>query len=701
MEEQLILVKTLGELEALKDYLKDKDYVALDTETTGLDKEAQVIGFSVCAELNKAYYVILAYWDVTLQQLKSTELQGYTKDILNILKNQNIIMHNAVFDCWMIKNNFGIDLMDSVHTDTMILGHVLNENRSNALKERGVELYGEDTRTEQRLMKESVTKNGGLLTKTCFELYKADAELIGYYGAKDALLTLKLFYNDVPLLFAEELDKFFYYEESMPLLRGPTYDLNTIGLRVDPEGLQSLKATLEADCIETKAYILKEIDPYVKEIYPGTKKTNHFNISSNNHLAWLLFIKLDNEFTTLTEAGKELCTALELKIPYSNKAKRDFISLLREQKEQIWKPEYVNKKTGKKVRAKKIQDPWKYLTCGVESLTRLSKKYKWVAKLLEYKKNMKLLNTYVEGIQTRMKYNVIRPSFMQNGTTSGRYSSKNPNFQNLPREDKRVKSCIVARANKVFIGADYSQLEPRVFASFSGDKRLQACFEKGEDFYSVIGTEVFDKHGFSLIKNEPNSFAKVFPEERQLSKTFALAATYGANAFRLAKVTGKNTEEMEEILEKYFTNFPGVRELMLKSYKEVKKEGRVTNLFGRPRRLPEALKFETLYGDCEHHRLPYAVRSKLNLSVNHRIQSTAASIVNRASIAFHEQIKENNIEQCHIVMQIHDEVVVECLKVDSEKVTLILKNAMENTTHLPGVSLVAEPKVAFNLAELK
>lgn len=699
--EKLIVVKTKEDLRELIEYLRDQDYIAYDTETNGLDKESKIIGFSVCSNINISYYVVISYWDTNERKLVDLFTAAEVYPVIEILSKKNLIMHNAVFDCWMTKNNFGVDLMSTVHTDTMILGHVLNENRSNGLKERGVELYGEDARDEQKAMKESVTKNGGQLTKKIYELYKADADLLAYYGAKDAQLTLKLFYHDVPLLFEAALDTFFYEEESMPLLRRTTYDLNTVGLRVDPEKLQNLKATLEAECIEAKAYILKETAPYTDEKYPGTKKTNHFNIGSTSQLAWLLFIKLENEFNILTDAGKEVCKALEMPIPYSRNAKECFIQACIDQKGFVYKEGYFNKKTKKNVRPKKIGDPWSYLTCGKDSLNMLSKKYKWVARLLEYKKNLKLLNTYVEGIESRMVYNVIRPSFLQHGTTSGRYSSKNPNFQNLPREDKRIKSCIVSRPGKVFVGADYSQLEPRVFASFSGDTRLQGCFSRSEDFYSVIGVEVFNKNDCTVSKNGKKSFANLYPEERQLSKTFALAATYGATPFRLAKTTGKPTKETEEMLNNYFESFPSVYQMMTDSYAEVQKEGQVKNLFGRPRRMPKAKEIKDICGDTAPDKLPYEYRNILNLAVNHRIQSTAASIVNRASIAFYNRIRADGISNCNIAMQVHDEIIVECKQEDANKVAEILKYVMENTVQLPGVKLIAEPKIANNLADLK
>lgn len=667
-----------------------------------MTKESTIIGFSICAEIELAYYVILSYWDVKQQKLVDLETKQEAKEILASLATKDLVMHNALFDCWMVENNYNIKLMPAVHTDTMILAHLVDENRRVGLKELGVSIFGEDSIKEQKEMKASVTKNGGVLTKDLYELYKGDAELIAYYGAKDTILTLKVFYHLVPQLYDQGLDTFFYEEESMPLLRGATYHLNTVGLKVDPDRLAVLKRTLEADCFEAKAFILKEIDVYIKNKYPGTSKAKSFNIGASKQLAWLLFFELNNEFNNLTEGGKELCKALDLKIPYSQAAKREFISFLKDNKDMVYEEAKWNPKTKKMSRPKKIGDPWNYLACGKETLSKLSDKYKWVKVLLDYAKNLKLLNTYVEGIQSRMKYNVIRPSFLQHGTTSGRYSSRNPNFQNLPRDDKRIKSCIVARPGKSLVGADYSQLEPRVFASFSKDERLLNCFKNGDDFYSVIGVEVFEKFGCSLKKDDKNSFAKLYPELRQIAKVVALSATYGTTAPKMALAINKSKEEAQEIIDLYFEKFPGVKALMLESHAAAKNSGVASSLFGRLRRMPDALSFNEIYGEkTKHGDLPYEARNTLNLAVNHRIQATGASIVNRASIAFLKLIEECNITDCTVVMQVHDELIVECKTEDSELVRDILKVAMEETTLLPGVELVAEPKIASNIGDLK
>lgn len=707
--EKLIVIKTLEQLKELEIYLQDKEYVAVDTETTGLDKESEVIGISFSAEVEVGYYIICSYWDAKESKLVSTGLKDAVVDLLKLIKSTNLIMHNAVFDCWMIENNFSISLIDNVHTDTMLLAHLLDENRRVGLKDLAISIFGEESGKEQQDMRASVLANGGALTKNNYELYKADSDLIARYGAKDTILTLKLFYHLVPELYEQKLDSFFYEEETMPQLKGPTYELNTVGLRIDPAKLQKLKQELESECLEAKSFIYKEIAPYIKDKYPGTNKRNTFNIGSTKQIAWLLFVKLEQQFNLLTDAGKELCEALDLKLPYDPSAKRSFINIINHSKDKVYMAAAYNPKTKKMGRPKKVGDVWNYLACGKESLKPYSKKYKWVEKLLEYSKALKLLNTYVEGIQERTKYGVIRPSFKQHGTTSGRYSSQSPNFQNLPRDDKRVKSCLVAREGKVFVGADYSQLEPRVFASFSKDIRLLKCFADGDDFYSVIGADTFGKTDATMKKDDsPSSFPVKYKSLRSVSKVIALATPYGTTPPQMARTLlrdadiVKSREECASIIENYFTNYPRVEQLMLDSHEQAKANGMVYNLFGRPRRMPDALSIPKLYGkNTPHSELPYAARNTLNLAMNHRIQSTAASITNRAMIRFHNHIREVGIEGCSVVLMVHDEIIAECRKEDAEDVALLLKDSMENAVHLPGVDLIADPKIANNIGDLK
>lgn len=708
--EKLIVIRTLAELIKLEEYLADKEYISYDTETTGLKRGSEIIGFSVCADIEVGYYVITSAWDVDKQELISLPTKERAAHTVGLLRGKKLIMHNAIFDCRITKDNYAIDLMPSLFQDTLVSGHLIDENQKKGLKDRGAQMFGEDAKTEMIDMRQSVQRNGGSLTKDNYELYKADAEVIAKYGAKDAILTLKLFYQDVLELDKQQLDGFFYEDESMPLLRGPTFDLNTTGLLVDQDRLKKLRGELEAEIIEAKAFVHKEIYPNIKDKYPGTSPKTTFNPNSGEQLAWLLFVKMEQECCALTAVGKKICKVLDIKIPYTNEARREFIEAINDNVGRVYAPagtyDPKTKRTSKRD-AVIVGKYWKYMSTGKATLKKFSERYKWVEKLLELKKADKLLGTYVEGITSRLDYGIIYPEFNQCGTTSGRFSCKNPNFQNLPRGDKRIKACIIARPGKVFVGADYSQLEPRVFASHSGDERLQACFKNDDDFYSVVGVDVFDVKVESLKKDHPMSFASLYEEERQKSKVLALAAPYGQTPAKLAPELKCTMDEARDILDRYFEAWPKVKDMQLRAHAHARRHGVVYNLFGRPRRIPRALSIDSIFGpDTKHAELPYDARTLLNLAVNHEIQSTGASIMNRAAIAVWRTVQElGSLDakwlEVKIVLQVHDELILEAPEELAEDVAAILRDCMENTVILPGVALQAVPKIAKDIAGLK
>lgn len=691
---QSVIVQTQQELAQLTEYLKDKEFVSFDTETTGTKKGSLIVGLSVCAEDDKAYYVILFEYSPSEDELYPTNIcPSQIHDFLTLLKTKELIMHNGVFDCMMVENNYRVQLMPSLYFDTMIAAHLCDENNSCKLKELGVRLEGIEgieAKDEQDAVLESAKARGGKFTGGAYELYKADPLILAEYGAKDAHLTFMLHQVFAGKFAKDEKLLNFFSEESMPLFRGPTYQLNSTGLKVDTDRLGELKASLEAEIAELQNDITNDIKPFVENKYPGTSKTNTFNIGSGQQLSWLLHDRLGNLFHRLTDRGKELSKFLIGRVPYTKRHKYEFIAAVKAKQE----------------RGEKVSDYWTYISTDEECLLEFKGKYRWVAKLLQMKKSTKLLNTYVTSILEKTEYGVIRPSFVQIGTTSGRYSSREPNFQNLPSEDKRIKQCLVARPGRVFVGADYEQLEPRVFASVSQDPTLMACFASGDDFYSVIGARMAGTPPCPMKKDDPQGFATLYPAWRKKAKVVALATPYGQTAAFQAQEMGIDEVDAQETIDAYFDAYPMVRKMMLDSHEMAKRDGVVYSLFGRPRRIPEAKKIEEVYKRTPHAGLPYQARTLLNLGMNHRVQSTAASLVNRACIAFYRVCKERGAmdprwDKVSIVMQIHDEVVAEGPEEIAGEICAVLKDCMENTSQLPGVGLVAKPKVAYRIGELK
>lgn len=680
------ILRTNEDIDILIGYLSNFKYIAADSETNGLPLDALVTGISLCAEDGLAFYVVIREWNKDTKTLDDLPNRAKVIELLNVLLTKSLIGHNFIADANWLKVNFGIELMPALHFDTLIGSHLNNENLpSYGLKQLGVMYFGESAKDEQKKMKESVIANGGIWEDKRGgnkEMFKASTDLLGFYAGQDALLTFNLSWIILDELAKQDLLDF-YFTETHPLFQTATYEMNTIGMKVDLPKLKQIESDLEKECAMLKEHILFEIGPYIKDLYPGTHAKNTFNIGSGQQLSWLLFFKLGNDWKKVTKKGREVAVELLGKNPYNPAARRAFEQALRD----------------------KGIKPEKYVQCDKNALTNLAFKYKWVVKILEYKKASTLLKTYAKGMQRFVKYGVINPSFLQHGTTSGRFSSSRCNFQNLPRDDKRIKSCIVARTGKSLIELDYSQLEPRSFTSQSQDQRLMDGFRDGLDFYSVIGIGLFNKPHCTANKKDKNFFGTEYPHLRQMSKVVALSVAYGTTAYKLSDTLrdeeGKplSIDACNKIIDDYMVNYPGVYKFIRESHIQAVRDGVVYSQFGRPRRIPEAKKLKD-YGfpeSCEASDLHYKQRSVLNLAVNHRVQSTAASIVNRASIEFCRRMKEKNIN-AYIVLQVHDSIVVECNSAEASMVAPILQDCLENTTKLAGVALIAEPKISKNLA---
>jgi len=159
-------------------------------------------------------------------------------------------------------------------------------------------------------------------------------------------------------------------------------------------------------------------------------------------------------------------------------------------------------------------------------------------------------------------------------------------------------------------------------------------------------------------------------------------------------------DQARDLIRDYMTHFPGIKKFVAEAHREAKENGVVFSMFGRPRRIPKAKIIPKIYGNTPHDQMEYKWRTLLNLAVNHKIQASAASIVNRAAIKFYAACREQGLD-AKIIMQVHDELIVECPEEQAEAVKLLLKECMETAVTIPGVPITAAPVVAKDLASLK
>jgi DNA polymerase I-like protein with 3'-5' exonuclease and polymerase domains len=740
-------------------HLDSVEYVAYDTETTGLNvRKEKVIGFSFTGKINEGYYFPLFYWDTATKLLCShpfSSSENY-KSILNVLKTKKLLMHNASFDVRVTLNYLKVNFLGNLHADTQLMEHTLNEEGPFALKEiciRKATELGLDSQDfanqEQLELKDSVIANGGKWIDRQKDIYMGDLDIISKYACADVDLTLRLFHHNEQRLIKENLHDFFYNQEVMPLQKYVTIRMEHRGVHIDLPRLEELYHGITNDIVE-----------YEKEVVEALYATP----------AWMNYRETKLEEYPISWKGsfaQELCNYAGLDLPTVASGK---FSINKKTVEALpdsnWKQflltndtSHLSSKAIHDVRSNllKKDNETDYLIniqsksqigdlvfnfMGIEPLTKtakgspqfnedfvesISKDHPWAEKLRVYNKLNKIKSSYYDRFLENHENGVYYPTFKQHGTTSGRYSS---DFQQLPRpkdEDSiehelvkkyndSIRELVVPPPGYKFIDDDYESLEPRCFADDAGDEALINIFTKNLDMYSVVAIMAEDIHDASADKKAENFLKKKYPQKRQNAKAYALGIRYGMKEFKLAKSLDISEDKAAEIIANYFKAFPGLKAKMDKYLKEVKTTGKVTSKFGRVRHLPRAKEIYQKFGDGildfrnlkkisiktnvpmdELKLIRKEYNNLLNNALNFPIQSAATSIVNRAAIAMTKKFIENGVD-AWVSLQIHDQLVTTCREELCEDGKAVVQYAMEETNKL-AMPLIAKPEVANNLRE--
>ncbi len=318
----------------------------------------------------------------------------------------------------------------------------------------------------------------------------------------------------------------------------------------------------------------------------------------------------------------------------------------------------------------------------VDVLEKLKKEDPIIEQILEYRQLMKLNSTYVEGLKPYInsKTNRIHSFFHQTITATGRISSTEPNLQNIPTRfelGKRVRKVFKPESEKVYIDADYSQIELRVLASISEDKHMVEAFKEGQDIHKQAASKVF--------KTPINEVTK---EQRSNAKAVNFGIVYGISDFGLAEQLGIGRKQAKKYIDEYLSEYSGIKNFMDNIKEEAKEKGYVETLFHRRRYIPE-LKSNN-----------YMVRQfGLRAAMNTPIQGTAADIMKIAMIKVFKEIEKRGLKS-KIVLQVHDEMMIEAQIAEKEIIQEIVKNSMETATKLK-VPLIAEISEADNWYDCK
>lgn len=672
--------------ERLLNELIDSPCLAVDIETTGLNtRQDAVIGVGISSATKGFYYCTT----------KAT-----TSDVAKFLKlllPHKLITFNGSFDFSFLLNQYGVDLVPSMHCDVLLLKHACDENFPLDLKGIAANVFGLDATNEQQELKASIKANGG----NANEFYKADLQILAKYCVQDCLLTYRLFEHYSPKLTSNALDAFFYQDETMPLYKEVVIPMQRQGILVDMDALDIALVNITKDLSDLEAQIYQAISPelnlfkssFLDKEFPLLTKTGKpsrwtlkyasqeeawnannpgvqmFNIASKHHLKRLFFDIMDLEPLSTTETGQP-------------QVDEEFLS------------SRVNHQP-------------------------------WVQLLINWNKLSKIKGTYLQRFADECEDGIFYPQYKMHGTVSGRLSG---DFQQLPRPLKGdgvvakhtsvIRSLFVPRPGNMLISADYNSLEPTIFAHASGDKKLQAIFNNNQDFYSAVAIMTEGRTEFSSDKSSPDYLGILDPDLRQKAKAYALGLAYGMTDYKLQFEIGVPQSDAAKLVKKYFDAFPDLKAWMDNSQLDACFLGKVRTQTGRVRHLGQAEALYAKYGIdlkdslaiwSRFHATPSLYKQAkedrktfinlLNNAINFQVQGMAASVMNRASIALVRQIQAKGL-QAAIIGQIHDQLLLEVSLEDVAQVAKLTKEIMENTTKL-SVPLKTVPVIGKNFQECK
>lgn len=674
-DDYIILIKD----EEIKEYfqkLRNAKLVAIDTETTGLNFfQDKIVGICLYAEGLKASYIPLNH----ISSIYQTRIDNQADiDLVKsemkrcIEENIQFIYHNGKFDLNVLETFLGFK-MNCPYWDTLVASYLItNDKNQRSLKDQ-YSKYCSHLEDKDKI--ETLSHFNDLFEGLRFDYVPIESGYI--YAARDAFMTYKLFewqrdFFEKP----ENADVYKLFKEvEVPLIE-VTATMQRTGVAIDMDLANKLKTEYDAKLEEITATVREEIDKFedkitkYRMIHYNSKLQEPINFQSPEQLAILLY---------------------------------DIIGLTNNDKE---KPRGVDEKA-----LKHMNTP---LTNAI----------------LEYRSVTKLLSTYIDAIPAKIEPSDgrLHASFNQNGADTGRFSSSDPNLQNIPR-DGGIRCMFKATDGYYMVGADYSQQEPRVLAHLCQDENMINAYKTGRDLYSTMASLAFHVPYEDCLEFYPDGTTnKEGKSRRSRIKAVVLGLMYGRGDASVGEQLGIPVEEARELSKALFDAFPKMKQYIENTKAEVKKIGYTTTLWGRRRYLEYITKekYEYRYGvnrpvnfdplfDSEDDgnqevsqdikdyyndlldRSNYGRRKQIIAEaekngiliedngywiaeserqvVNSIVQGSAADMTKRAMVALFNH-KELNQLGFRLLMSVHDENIGECPKENVKRVTELLSEVM-------------------------
>lgn len=318
---------------------------------------------------------------------------------------------------------------------------------------------------------------------------------------------------------------------------------------------------------------------------------------------------------------------------------------------------------------------------AADVLEKLAGEYPLVSKILEYRQLAKLKSTYADGLANYIDEDGrIRTTFQQTVTATGRLSSTEPNLQNIPIRmelGRMIRKVFHPKEGFVFLDADYSQIELRILAHMSGDENLIAAYREAQDIHRMTASQVFH-----------TPFEEVTDLQRRNAKAVNFGIVYGISSFGLSQDLSISKKEAQEYIQRYFETYPKIKEFLDTQVEMAKKEGYTTTMFGRRRPIPEISSsnfMQRSFGE--------------RIAMNSPIQGSAADIIKIAMNRVHRRLEKENLKS-KLILQVHDELLIETAEEEVETVSKILEEEMKGAANL-AVELEVDSHAGKNWYEAK